>query len=524
MVSTTLDMADIEPEIIHLPELGQTYVEGTTLKMVELTVTKKLTVDKMKPYLDAYGLGHSAKRDVLIDRLRNLAKNPALWNSQFQSTPTKVRGGNASSKRSQNRSSAKRFRAMFEDENKADTPEEHPSKRVAISFPDQRTAVDITKAIELAQQVVALAQAHVTSGTTPLDSEPGQNANEASLLGRPVMEVDADVSSTTPAAVQRQLITLTNAISHGFGFVGNLIAQHGLPAVHAPTQASMSATTHSPTVTHQTALQSANTSNSIHPPIIASTHLSPSSKQAIPPTRSAHEQPQSPLSGTSVPHSAPLDSAPPRYIAMHSTADNNCTEDCRTATLTDGVLVHFRSSDLRPPPTISFADDVSKLFREWYRSDYIVLGGRGIPISEWDKLYKKKIAIQALVNAWDTFRSTWGNWKFIITEFERLGCNEVQFFAKFRTDEGARMRYQEILDHLQLERKKRDADLGVKAARVKDFFGGNLECPDAGNTFTYKKSGRVMTVSKNTEIVSRFEGLCSMDLGVQSRWNEFESS
>lgn len=80
-------------------------------------------------------------------------------------------------------------------------------------------------------------------------------------------------------------------------------------------------------------------------------------------------------------------------------------------TLTDGVSVHFRSSDLRPPPTISFADDVAKLFREWYHSDYIILNGRGIPICEWDKLYKKRIAIQALVNAWDTFRSTWGNWK-----------------------------------------------------------------------------------------------------------------
>lgn len=200
--------------------------------------------------------------------------------------------------------------------------------------------------------------------------------------------------------MQRQLITLTNAISHGFGFVGNLIAQHGLPTNLALTN------THSSTVSH-----SPSTPTSVHDLTKTYSALSPSTEQLNPP--SAHRQSQGLppiLSGTSTPQSPSLASMPPTHVTTH-TANENCIEDCRTVTLTDGTLVHFRPSDLRPPPTISFADDVPKLLREWYRSDYIVLDGHGVPISDWDKLYKKRIAIQALVKAWDTFRSTWGNWK-----------------------------------------------------------------------------------------------------------------
>lgn len=88
-----------------------------------------------------------------------------------------------------------------------------------------------------------------------------------------------------------------------------------------------------------------------------------------------------------------------------------CNDDCRTVELTEKDSIHFSASDLRSPPVISFADDVPKLFREWYNSEAIMLSGRGVPIRYWDKLYKKKIAIPKLTKAWDSFRSTWGNWK-----------------------------------------------------------------------------------------------------------------
>lgn len=112
----------------------------------------------------------------------------------------------------------------------------------------------------------------------------------------------------------------------------------------------------------------------------------------------------------------------------------------------------------------------------------------------------------------------------MITEFERLGSDETRFWAKFKTSNGARMKYQEILDQLLEERKGEDLDLGPMVSSVKEFFGGDLTHPDAGCTSTYKKNGQVLTVSKNKEIVSRFRKLCSVDAGLQARWDEFKGS
>lgn len=90
---------------------------------------------------------------------------------------------------------------------------------------------------------------------------------------------------------------------------------------------------------------------------------------------------------------------------------DSSSAETRAFTLSNGTVIHFSVSELRPPPAISFSHDLPLLFKHWYDSDSITLGGHGIPIGQWDRLYKKKMGVPHLEKAWDKFRSTWGNWK-----------------------------------------------------------------------------------------------------------------
>lgn len=83
------------------------------------------------------------------------------------------------------------------------------------------------------------------------------------------------------------------------------------------------------------------------------------------------------------------------------------------------------------------------------------------------------------------------------------------------------MKYQEILDCLLVERKGKNTDLGPLVGHIKKFFQDDLRHADAGDTFTYKKKGKVFVVSKNEQIVSRFDDLCSRDAELRARWEEF---
>ncbi|KAA1471617.1 hypothetical protein DENSPDRAFT_750769, partial [Dentipellis sp. KUC8613] len=173
---------------------------------------------------------------------------------------------------------------------------------------------------------------------------------------------------------------------------------------------------------------------------------------------------------------------------------------------------------LRPPPTISFKDNLDGLFVEWYASDRIVLGGRGIPIRVWDRLYKKAADVPRLQKAWRKFRGTWGQWKFIMEEFERLGSSSTTFWAEYKTETGGRMLYQHILDSLQNERARATADLDGLVARIRSFFGGDLRHPDARGKFVYKKSGRTVVVSTNAQIVERWTQLLDEHDDLRLRW------
>ena len=69
----------------------------------------------------------------------------------------------------------------------------------------------------------------------------------------------------------------------------------------------------------------------------------------------------------------------------------------------------FHKSKAQPPPAQHFSKDIPSLFREWECSTLLQIDGRGIPVRDWDKVYKKRVGL--FPRAWQAIRVQWGNWK-----------------------------------------------------------------------------------------------------------------
>ena len=61
------------------------------------------------------------------------------------------------------------------------------------------------------------------------------------------------------------------------------------------------------------------------------------------------------------------------------------------------------------PPAKHFSNDLDNLFKEWHRSNLLMVGDRGIPIKYWDLLYKAKASGNSA--GWSVLRNEWGSWK-----------------------------------------------------------------------------------------------------------------
>ncbi len=84
----------------------------------------------------------------------------------------------------------------------------------------------------------------------------------------------------------------------------------------------------------------------------------------------------------------------------------------------DGVRIAFDKTTVPNPPQVSFADDISRLFREWHQSELLVIGGHGIPIKHWGWFYKKRTHIKSHV--WDVIRAKWNKWKVRVQASRKL--------------------------------------------------------------------------------------------------------
>ncbi|TFY74565.1 hypothetical protein EWM64_g9447, partial [Hericium alpestre] len=190
-------------------------------------------------------------------------------------------------------------------------------------------------------------------------------------------------------------------------------------------------------------------------------------------------------------------------------------------------------------------DDVTRLFHDWYKCERIMLGSPkcGIPVRLWDQVFKKKKGAPDL-KAWDSIRSSWHNWKvsafsldssrspglpcllpeqYIVEKYECLDCSKTAFWAVFTAPDGQHLKQQEILCMLKEECRIARNELALHAEDARRFFGGNLESPDAKETFMYRKSGQLVPLVKADEIGRCWLDLLATDDGIRQHWEAFQA-
>ncbi|KAI0769300.1 hypothetical protein BD413DRAFT_613853 [Trametes elegans] len=142
----------------------------------------------------------------------------------------------------------------------------------------------------------------------------------------------------------------------------------------------------------------------------------------------------------------------------------------------DGVTVTFDKTLVPDLPAIGFADDISRLFQEWHKSDLLVVNGYGIPVKHWNWFYQKKTHIKG--HAWDS----------IVEERERF-ATEQEFWEKYSDNEGKHLNQQTILALIRGTRGQSDRS---DADAALDFFKNDLSHPSARGYFQYKKRNIVV--------------------------------
>ncbi|KAM5537041.1 hypothetical protein V8D89_009370 [Ganoderma adspersum] len=188
-------------------------------------------------------------------------------------------------------------------------------------------------------------------------------------------------------------------------------------------------------------------------------------------------------------------------------------EHRRFFNLEDGVL-YFHEAQVPDPPKVTFADDLSQLFKDWYVSDLLIVNGRGIPVRDWDSFYRKRTGIKQ--HAWDALRVQWGLWKHIVTEREHFPSEEL-FWAKYSDEDGKHLNFKTICELLQGGRRETDEH---DSAAALWFFENDLTHPAAHGYFRYKKSGKWKLCTGVRGIAKKWRLLLQEQPEVAQRWAE----
>ncbi|KAI1782483.1 hypothetical protein LXA43DRAFT_1103957 [Ganoderma leucocontextum] len=157
--------------------------------------------------------------------------------------------------------------------------------------------------------------------------------------------------------------------------------------------------------------------------------------------------------------------------------------------LEDGTL-YFYKAQVPDPPKVTFADDLSQLFKEWYVSD----------------LLRK--------HARDALRVQWGLWKYVVAEREHYPSEDL-FWAHYSDEDGHRLNFKTICELLQDGRKESDEQ---DAAAALWFFGNDLAHPAAHGYFHYKKSGKQYLCTKVQAIAGKWHQLLREHPEVAQQW------
>ncbi|CDO74843.1 hypothetical protein BN946_scf184280.g3 [Trametes cinnabarina] len=184
----------------------------------------------------------------------------------------------------------------------------------------------------------------------------------------------------------------------------------------------------------------------------------------------------------------------------------------------DGERIWSDKAAVPDPPHVSFAEDISRLFREWHQSEILVVGGRGIPVKHWALFYKKRTHIKRHV--WDVIRAKWNKWKSIVEERERF-ISEEAFWATYSDACGNRFNQQSILAMLQANRGR---DNARDAADALKFFRNDLTRPEAHDYFIYRKRNVVQVCEKPEAIARKWRELLADHPEVAAAWASMQAN
>ncbi|KAI0752952.1 hypothetical protein C8Q80DRAFT_1118221 [Daedaleopsis nitida] len=508
------NIATIQPDdILILPDPGQ----GVDRDIPEFA-TREIRLpehknESLKAILSAYGLPKSGNRQTLISRLRDFAGDRERWTTTvIWCILTMYPKVYFILQKDVSEEISQRIVSLF-------GPKETPQV-----FKPKKSGTETRPATLLSPQKCAENDAWTSlvferrrqqrGGATDEFSktaDSGTHGNVQSNDDAGSGELPGNKLTTTSIRIERlnrQVVNLDDHLAHEFGAVHTHLASlHGL-VVSLATQHGISPSLPTPALPHSTSIAQSEAAFSGLSISAIPTHLqlSHTSRQlaislpeisAINPGASIILSPQS---------SATVSEGPIFQDDSEIQAENKLTFDL------DGTTLTFDKTTVPNPPKVSFANDVTRLFREWHHSTLLVINGRGIPIKHWERFYKKRAGIKQF--AWDRVRVQWGQWKFLVEARERFPSEEA-FWAKYTDENGQQYGFQKLLDHLQGDRKDgstHDAEAALW------FFGNDLSSSRALGYFTYKKSGKMLICSKPQAIAEKWRKLLREQSEVAADW------
>ncbi|KDR69546.1 hypothetical protein GALMADRAFT_271949 [Galerina marginata CBS 339.88] len=186
----------------------------------------------------------------------------------------------------------------------------------------------------------------------------------------------------------------------------------------------------------------------------------------------------------------------------------------RSITLSDGTSVEFTAADVRPPPAVSFANDLPRLNRMWDDTSkywdghsHLIIKGFPIPIVYWPEVYSRSKGSGSWKKGqWKRAKSSWFEWKVIVERWRQT--SEEDFWSEFSDESGARFTYTAILDRLADLRKTRDNE---QADRARQEYADKFE-----ETFSYKKGNKRFVKVKACEIAKQYRILKGLSDGLDN--------
>ncbi|KZV72099.1 hypothetical protein PENSPDRAFT_733693 [Peniophora sp. CONT] len=480
-----------------LYDSAETYRVGDDIRTEELTIARTLNNAMLYQRLASYNiqLEKRAVREKMLDTLVLYAHDRSVWDSQFK--PAGADGGTGKTRKLRDDSKLNQIvEEVFG--KKPTTSDDATFKSTSNTIIDRRRPADIEQMRDLARRSLETRATRAASAKGLSDVEGAKRKREQQredevdhlrqMVGQLTAQLQALVvlSSQVPNHSQHAMQPFPGSLhsSEGTGNVADVMAVGSTPATPSAAPALRFAT------------------------------ISPTPLGYLPSSELEDTASSTAISSCVSPDPSPP--PPPRFLRL---------------TLESGGEIQLSVNELTVPiaaPSLSFSspERYKLLFQQWDSTDvnvndaFLVLptrkpGAQVIPVSVWNQLFQKKTRLAA-DDAWNDMKSSWHNWKYLVEEYHRLGSSYERFNAQYTVD-GVLQSYTTILSRLRAERGRQQAQ-DVRDAKA--FFGNDLFCDRAGDTFRYKKTNAMCNMKESGRISQAWRKLLATDETVRREWHE----